>query len=273
MEDPLLQKFSLLESELALLTGVVQSMADGMTFFEGSDFHLLAACSLSKQLEHAIGVLLTIQHADSALIARSMLEGMWQIEWTAEDVTSRAFRWRKFIYVAQWRELMDSDARKAPVDPATRAKTMEGFRTHKRLFERRNDQRSFTSIGTSYRDKYYRTWHGLGVKDLAEALGDLPLYYKWYERFSQRHHWDIAEMVRSVDNSVKPVVFSGATLHALGGAADVAYACLFRTASCANHTLRLGFNQALTERRDAYNRLGLNGDPSLRINDVRSDLA
>ena len=93
------------------------------------DDHLgfMATLFLRKQVEHLRSIHTLLPRKDVVLVARSMVEGLCQLIW-AHEKPERAWRWRAFAYVHDWR-LQNLRARQGTrPDPARRDKIEDALR-------------------------------------------------------------------------------------------------------------------------------------------------
>src|ERR1022692_650147 len=74
-----------------------------------------------KQLEHAHSVLILDESVDAILIVRSMLEGLCQLLWSAQEPGDRPKRWRVFAFVRDWRTMQKTIEVGGTVSPEERA--------------------------------------------------------------------------------------------------------------------------------------------------------
>src|SRR5688572_9248803 len=69
------------------------------TFDRDNDLAFMTLTFAGRQIEHARSVLVLGSSLDTALIARSMLEGLSQLLWASQEPEDRPLRWRAFVYV------------------------------------------------------------------------------------------------------------------------------------------------------------------------------
>ena len=103
--------------KLLILAG---SAARNVHIREDDDLGFMAIQFLYKQMQHAESVLLLIPRRDAGLIARTMLDGLYQLLWTTHSPGDRARRWRSFSAIYDWRLIQRRLHEGVPVDPAVR---------------------------------------------------------------------------------------------------------------------------------------------------------
>lgn len=233
--------------DIAFLRDALQELVDlvaGVLTTGGTaphDDHMgfMAYVYLSKQLDHAIGILRLDDHPDTQLIARSMLEGRCQLLWAYADAEQRALMWREFVVIVDWRTLQAQDAKGEAVDAATRATVM------RRAAE---SGEQFRKPSSTARDPYRREWHPLGsVRAMFSATDSMVLYEALYGPLSQWHHWSPGGAGRALTHTDGSFVYRAQddTMHATALAA--ALQCLHDTAAIADRVLNIGLGTQLAD--------------------------
>jgi hypothetical protein len=103
------------------LLALANEMVENVPYSESDHLAFMALCFLSKQIDHTRSVLALIPSRDVVLIARSMIEGLCQLLWAAEDPDRLPLQWRAFAWVHDWRVMQTKNAAGEPVDPKRRA--------------------------------------------------------------------------------------------------------------------------------------------------------
>jgi len=101
---PILKKHSIIILEFAK-----NFIASGFTYKEDDHFAFMILCFLTKQIEHFQSLIILIdagQYSDSTVLARLMIEGMATISWVSIEPTDRAFKWRNYCVVTDYRTLL-----------------------------------------------------------------------------------------------------------------------------------------------------------------------
>ncbi|MBI2846071.1 MAG: hypothetical protein HYX86_05950 [Chloroflexi bacterium] len=94
----------LLSEAIDLATEVIS----GTRFGQNDHYAFMTVCFLAKFLEHAKAITILVENElgrDAEAIARLMIEGLCQLKWVAKDKQKRAFQWRGFVYVEDWRTM------------------------------------------------------------------------------------------------------------------------------------------------------------------------
>lgn len=150
------------------------------------DDHLgfLILAFLSKLKEQATSVQLLVSSGngrDGELVARSMLECMASLLWAAQAPDDRAFRWRGFAYVEDFRLSKRQQAEGIAVDPAIQQGTDNFLKKHGSIFEDPNRRGKV--------DPYYPNWRcGVQIGKIFQDVGIAVLYREIYGPFSDWIH-------------------------------------------------------------------------------------
>ncbi|MCJ7651501.1 MAG: DUF5677 domain-containing protein [Candidatus Lokiarchaeota archaeon] len=102
---PILKKHSII-----ILKFAKNFIANGFKYKEDDHFAFMILCFLTKQIEHFHSLMVLIdarQYSDSTVLARVMIEGMATISWVSIAPTERAFKWRNFCVVTDYRTLLE----------------------------------------------------------------------------------------------------------------------------------------------------------------------
>ena len=86
---------------LSLAEEMTQLVAD-VPYSEEDHLSLMAWCFLSKQIDHLRSVDKLIPSRDAILVARTIIEGLCQLLWAAQEPATRPFQWRAFAWVQKW---------------------------------------------------------------------------------------------------------------------------------------------------------------------------
>jgi hypothetical protein len=235
-----------LRGRLQELVDLGDQMSVGARFSVADHFAFMGVFFLAKQREHAVGIWKLEDHPDAALIARSMMEGRWQMRWASEDPNNRGERWRDFSILYDWRVLRDKLGAGVEVEPErirrveSRLPEVEGF-----LSPRAREARA--RGGPMPDDPYLRTWTGKSVRDLAEACDGLELYASLYADFSDRHHWSPGGLGQGIQVHGERVHYDASSPTLTAQALSVGFECLLDCSVMVNEHLTLGYDVRLED--------------------------
>ncbi len=219
----------ILRRNLYRLTQAAQVFIGDFTVDANDPLDFMAVHFLDKQVRHAEAVYTLDTHLDTALIARSMMEGLCFLKWSAQDL-DRALRWRVFIFIERWRRLRAEPDAASPVQ----AKAISELRAHLDSFGvalHTRKAREATAAGKRMpEDPFVRTWHDARLEDVFAAVKGQDLYQGPYAFAADWHHWSPSGMqlgmqyegqvLQRVDRSVVGQAVAFAT----------AFQCLIETA-------------------------------------------
>ncbi|MFM8552896.1 MAG: hypothetical protein ACKOCD_11420 [Nitrospiraceae bacterium] len=212
-------------------------------------FGFMALCFASKQLVHGMSVLRLQEGADSALVARSMLEGLCQLLWAAQEPQQRGLLWRAYSFVVDWRQIQTELAEGKKVPAKLRRKIAQGLKQFGGLFKPRPRPRCLpTGISDPYRDG----WSGLSYNRIFNAVKGQLLYTKNYGPFSAWHHWSPEGFAGFLVGTGFRVSFRPTSLGQEAAAISSAFLCLYQTLEVFDWHCNLGISKELAKLKDGY---------------------
>lgn len=252
-EERATRAIPLLRARLQDLCSLSRDSVRDVRFAEDDHFAFMGLFFHAKQLEHAAGVLLLGQHPDSSLVARSMMEGMWQLKWASQDRQARAHRWRAFAIIYDWRVLREKLAAGSPEVTVERRQRIEGRlpEVHEQFLSpraRRNRDKAMP-LPT---DPYQTTWSGLRVRELAEATDGLVLYAGPYEDFSDRHHWSPASIGFGIRQQGARLYYEGITPTTEATVLSISFQCLMECSLVLTDYLKTDYEDSLMDLVGQY---------------------
>lgn len=225
------------------LLAVARSMTHEVEIKTDDDFALMELCFLSKQIDHAHSVIRLGDSPDTVLIVRTMLEGLFQLKWAAQDAAARAKQWRDFAWVHDWRALRAHIAQGEQIDASVVARI----------------ERSVADLGSTFLkgtrttppvrdldrgDPFYPNWTCTGVDRISAAVGGETLYAV-YKSFSDWQHWSMGGIGRSLQQSADGVNYVAHEPDWNLAAAVLAFECLWQTLQVVTQHLQLGLAEQL----------------------------
>lgn len=198
-----------------------QIRGDDHLAFMGLQFH-------AKQIHHAEGVLALADHADTALVARSMLEGLALWKWACAE-PSRALRWRMYSAITDWRLMGELTRRGAHLDDEARGAIAS------RLIELgddflNSDARDRKAQGRELqKDPWVSRWYQPQLRQVFAAVGEEALYTGQYQSMSEWHHWSPGGIGPRATMEQDTLGFRPRSLMMQSMAMSVAFTCLAET--------------------------------------------
>jgi len=255
MRDPE-RALPLLMQKLEELYALASSAGD-RTFPLGDPFSRLVLFFFAKQNEHTSAILLLAArglYRDAGLIARSMMEGVFQLLWTTHDPQLRAARWWEFSAVSSWRKMRKHEESGQPVDVKDREQIEEALRKSGPQFYS-DSARMKIAAGRPPKDPYCRIWTGhKNYSELFDQMKGRIWRLMTYSPLSAWHHWDpegfgeVIEWNRQTNecNYREPSARAGAE------ALSTAFACLTQTLAVLNQHFQLELDAKIEALKDDY---------------------
>jgi len=162
-------------------------------------FMMLAfLCKLTEQAD-SVQMLVQYDHGrDAELVARSMLETMASLIWAAQDPEDRAFRWRGFAYVEDFKLIQSQKSQGIPVDGAVEQGNRDFLRMNSTVFE--DPKRAGKA------NPYYSDWKcGVRISHIFTAVGGRPLYSELYGPLSDWIHSGVRSIGEAISRSEKTI--------------------------------------------------------------------
>ena len=180
-------------------------------------FMILAfLCKLAEQAA-AVQMLVQYDHGrDAELVARSMLETMASLIWAAQDPEDRAFRWRGFAYVEDFKLIQSQKSQGIPVDGAVEQGNRDFLRTNSTVFE--DPKRAGKA------NPYYADWKcGMRISGIFTAVGGRPLYTELYGPLSDWIHAGVKSIGDAISRNEKTIQWLPASASTNATALSVAF--------------------------------------------------
>ena len=221
--------------EVPFLHGQVQKMlafADnssrGISIREDADFGFMAIQFLYKQIQHTESVLLLIPRRDAGLIARTMIEGLYQLLWASQEPEERARRWRSFSVIHNWRLIQGRQGEGVPVDEAE-------IRKNEALLKVFGDQHRLNNPRANSPDPYHKNWRGgVSLADMADAVIGRKLYDGSYAELSDWAHWGLSGIGDAISQENNHITVNTNSDRIAGLSLLAAFLCLLQTLALAD---------------------------------------
>lgn len=234
------------------LLRLANSVLEQAQYSEDDHFGFMALCFLSKQTSHTRSILTLGEAKDVGLIARSMLEGLCQLLWAANDPHTRALRWRAFAWVHDWRTMQTQIAAGESVNAEQGTAIEEALRHYGDQFLTRRARAARQGGERELDDPYCSNWTGHSVRQIFDWVKGERLYARLYKPFSDWHHWSPSGLATAVSSRQGGVVYSSTSVADAATALATAFQCLLRTIDLADGYLGLGFAPRVAELRRNY---------------------
>ena len=185
-----------------------------------------------------------------------MLEGLLQLIWMANDPVNRAFRWRLFSYVHDWRVALERRNLGIKLDPDHLRKTKDSLIEHGVQFVSKKRQKAINLKKelNAWKDPFIKSWIGMPLSDLAndKDVQGAILYNSNYKFFSNIHHWDTGGFQSAIKRDENKISYLPPSPQELATSFATSFQCLFQTAVLANTEFELAHYDSLKDLRDRY---------------------
>lgn len=217
----------------------------GKEYPHSDHFAFMLLTFLCKQANHMHSILRLGTGYDSSLVARSMLEGMAQLLWTAKEPQTRAERWRAYSVVHDWRKLQYLAENNQPVDSGERAaigkvlcEVGEWFLTPAAKKRRAKGKKL-------PKDPYVKHWTGLSMWEVFKEADKADVYLTAYAQFCDWHHWSSGGLGRALVLEDDRISYQPASSFAEAGALSNGFLSLYSTLDVAEQHLDLMFRERI----------------------------
>jgi hypothetical protein len=235
------------------LLALANETLTNVRYSEEDHLGFMALCFLSKQVDHLQSIVTLIPNRDAILVARSMIEGLCQLLWAAQEPKTLPLQWRAFAWVHDWRLMQTELAQDRPVAPARRIAIEEALQKYGDQFLTKQ-ARVARQQGTPLPlDPYHDNWRcGRQLRQICEAVGGATLYQQLYEPFSDWHHWGVGGLGAAIVRQDNRVVYSSLSAADAATALAGGFQCLLQTVELTDTHLNVGLASQISELRNDY---------------------
>jgi hypothetical protein len=201
---------------------------------EEDDFGFMTAQFLYKQMQHAQSVLDLIPRRDAGLVARTMIEGLYQLLWTSQAAEERAERWRSFAIIHDWRLIQGRLREGIPVPEGEIRRNSAGLEKFGNLHRIKKPNSP---------DPYHQNWRGgVHLSEMADSLGR-ELWDGPYEEFSDWQHWGVRGIGDSISRQDGHITINPDSDRVADQSLLAAFQCLLQTLEVANVHFSMGITE------------------------------
>ena len=224
-----------------------------VSYSENDHFGFMALSFLGRQKEHMKSILILNESLDVLLIARSMIEGLFQLIWAAKDPDNLGLQWRAYVFVQDWRTLKAKISAGESVDSKTCAMIKEGLHRYGDLYLKSKAREKREKSGPQSKDDQYRkSWTGLPVLQIGEKVKGELLYEHLYRPFSDYQHWNPGGLGTSIRRDQNLILYSPRSPEHAARALKIGFQCLLQILEIVDKHFELDITARLAELRDGY---------------------
>jgi Family of unknown function (DUF5677) len=236
IRDP--REVPFLHGQVKKVLALADEASRSISIEESDDFGFMTAQFLYKQMQHSESVLSLVPRRDAGLIARTMIDGLYQLLWAFQAREERAKLWRSFSIIHDWRLIQGRVRQGIMVDEADIRRNAAGLEEFGNL-HRLNKPKPNSP------DPYHKRWHGgITLSDMADAVSR-ELYDGPYAELSDWEHWGVSGIGESIKRENDRVIVNTDSDRIAGVALLAALQCLLQTMEVADVHLTLKITDAI----------------------------
>jgi hypothetical protein len=252
-EEKCLQALSGLETWINKLLDLANETVESAECLDDDHLGFMALCFLSRQIDHIQSIITLVPNRDAILIARSMIEGLCQLLWAAQEPKERPLKWRAFAYIHDWRLQQVKIARGESIDANQQKSNELGIQEYGKLFYTKDARSAISQNQPLPPDPYHKAWTcGTQVKQICDCVDAGDLHKEIYSSFSDWHHWGTAGMGKTLSWNENKVTFSSSSSSNSAMALVTGFQCLIQTIELTNEHLLFGRASQIASIRDGY---------------------
>jgi hypothetical protein len=223
VRDP--REIPFLHNQVEKILVLAENSSRNIAIREDDDFGFMTIQFLYKQMQHTESILSLVPRRDAGLIARTMIDGLYQLLWASHAPEERARLWRSFSIIHDWRLIQ--------------ARLTEGITVDEEVIN--NNKVRLREIGDLHRikksnalDPYHKKWHGgVHLTNMANVVGR-ELYDGPYAELSDWEHWGVSGIGESISRENDHATVNSNSDRIAGLSLLAAFQCLFQTLNVAN---------------------------------------
>ena len=227
-----------LHDQVMTVLALADQASRGIRIREDDDFGFMTIQFLYKQIQHTESLLSLVPRRDAGLIARTMIDGLYQLLWASHAPEERAQRWRSYSIIHDWRTIQGQLKEGIAVDEAEIRKNETGIKAF-------GDLHRLKKPKLVPSDPYHKRWHGgVSLADMADVVGR-KLYDGPYAELSDWEHWGVSGIGEATSRKDNHVVVDTDSKRVAGLSLLAAFQCLLQTLQVADAHLSLKITDAI----------------------------
>lgn len=251
-EEKCRQALSGLKMWINKLIDLTNETIETARYLEHDHLGFMSLCFLSRQIDHAHSIVTLVPQRDVTLIARTMIEGLCQLLWAAQE-PERALKWRAFGYVYDWRLHREKTNRGELIDSEHQKLIEIGLQTYGDLFYTREARSAISQSQPLPSDPYHKDWKcGTQIRQICDCVNAGDLHKEIYSSFSDWHHWGTAGIGSAISWNENKVVFSSLSSSDSAMALSTGFQCLLQSIELTNKHLSLNKESQIALISDGY---------------------
>jgi hypothetical protein len=230
VRDP--REVPFLQDQVNDVLALADCSSRNITIRDDDDFGFMTIQFLYKQMQHAESILSLVPRRDAGLIARSMIDGLYQLLWAYRVPKERARLWRSFSCIQDWRTIQTRLSEGIPVND-------EDVRRNDALLKEFGYLHLTKKLKPNSSDPYHKKWSGgISLSAMANEVGR-ELYDGPYAELSDWEHWGVIGIGESISRKDDHATVISDSDRIAGLALLETFQCLFQTLEVADAQLSL----------------------------------
>ncbi len=234
-------------------------VANRIEIKEDDHFAFMTLCFLTKQIEHFISLKVLIdagQYSDSTVLARLMIEGMATISWVSIEPIKRAYKWRNFCVVTDYRTLLQKRKNRETYTIDEERSILERVKNEGNVYLKKR-YKNYTDFAKLPEDPYKFRWQvdendeDVLMASLFEA-GQGEKMYGLYRSMSDWIHWNVPKIGLMITRNNERIQFSANPINEATMSMAAGIASLHYLLYVANEYLKLNSNNELSLIENNY---------------------
>jgi len=236
IRDP--REVPFLHDQVKKALALADDVSRRITINESDDFGFMAIQFLYKQIQHAESLLVLLPRRDAGLVARTMIDGLYQLLWASQVREERGSLWRSFSIIHDWRLIQGRLKIGIAVDETV-------IRRNEAALKALGNRHRFKKPKPNSPDPYSKRWHGgVSLAEMAAAV-DRELYDGPYAELSDWEHWGVSGIGDSIVRENDRMVTESNSDRVADLSLLAAFQCLLQTLEVADAHLSLGIKDAI----------------------------
>lgn len=212
-----------------MILALADESSRGVSVREDDDFGFMAMQFLYKQIQHAESLLALEPRRDAGLIARTMIDGLYQLLWTSQDPEARAQRWRSFSIIHDWRLVQGRLREGIAVEKSAVKNNEERLNNNEERLNAFGNLHLLKKPKPGSSDPYLRKWQGaVTLSAMADVVGR-ELYDGPYAELSDWEHWGVSGIGESISRNDNHLIVATHSERVAGLALLALFQCLVQT--------------------------------------------
>ena len=174
-----------------------------------------------------------------------MFEGLAQLKWTAQDAEARAHLWRGYIFIEEWRQMMEAERNGVSTDDVNKEAINDFIADHGGEYLSRKTEKRDENGQSRKADPYRRWWYNSDIASIFEQVQAKVVYDRIYRESSNLVHWNVSAIGHALHFDSNVSHYNENDARSAATALNAGFQALFECLSVLNAHHNLGLNDQL----------------------------